>query len=334
MSRASLGVTLLCTSACPEPGEAEAGGETGGETSGQGGVETSGDLERPLDTGADTTEAETGGTGMETETGGETETGEDDEEGFDAPGRCWDAAWRGEELPALIFDNTIDRNDDVLTSCGIADAPDYQLDFRAPWSGTFVFDTAGSSFDTVLMIEDGPCGSTELACNDDFVDLQSRLVVTLEAGQEVTVHVDGTNPFEQGPFQLHISEFEAPECEAQPVNPPYPKLLVGDTSLGTNVLEANCGGFDAPEQVFEFLAQGPGSYRFSTAGSSFDTVLYTLDSEQGCGGQPLQCNDDANFELQSELTVELAGGERVLVVVDGNDDNDFGAFELLAEKLD
>ena len=299
--KVSLGLTLLSTSACPEPGEPEAGGETSGETSGHGGgdtggVETSGDLERPLDTGAD--ETETGG--AETETGEQAESEGDEEGGFDAPGRCWDAAWRGDELPALIFDNTIGRNDDVQTSCGIADAPDYQLDFRSPWSGTFVFDTAGSSFDTVLMIEDGPCGSPELACNDDFVDLQSRVVVSLEQGQEVTVHVDGTSPFEQGPFQLLISEFEAPECEPQVVSPPYPKLLVGDTSLGTNVLEASCGGFDAPEQVFEFLAQGAGSYRFSTAGSSFDTVLYTLDDEQGCGGQPLECNDDANFELLAE----------------------------------
>ncbi len=159
------------------------------------------------------------------------------------------------------------------------------------------------------------------------------MVIDLEQDQEVTVHVDGTSPFEQGPFKLTISEFDPPACDPVLVAPPYPKLLAGDTSTGNNELESACGGFDAPEHVYEFVAQGPGTYRFSTAGSSFDTVLYLIDPDEGCGALPLACNDDAQFELHSELSRELAGGERILVVVDGHDGNDFGSYELLAEKL-
>ena len=38
--------------------------------------------------------------------------------------------------------------------------------WRAPVSGTYVFDTFGSSFDTALYVLDG-CPGAELACNDD-----------------------------------------------------------------------------------------------------------------------------------------------------------------------
>lgn len=334
-----VGLSLLFASGCPEPGTEEGGdGETSGGESGDAGgttddpttgVEEGGDVNPPLDSGDEAGETETGD-----DESGDDESGDDaGDGGFDGPERCPDAAWRGDELPAVIFDNTIGRNDDMLASCGEGAAPDYQLDFRAPWTGTFVFDTAGSSFDSVLAVQAGACEGPELACNDDFLDLDARVIVELEQGQEVIVHVDGTSPFEQGPLKLTISEFEAPACEPIEVNPPYPKLLVDDTGMGDSQLASACGGFDSPERVYEFRAQGPGSYRFSTAGSSFDTVLYTLDPDEGCGAQPLDCNDDLQFELHSELTVELAGGERILVVVDGHDANDFGAYELLAERL-
>ena len=344
-----LGLSLLLASGCPEPGEeggdevGETGvGETGADAGEGSGVEEGGDVNPPIDTGNDGDEDDGGGEDDGDDAGDDAGDGDGDGDGGDEggnpdehPERCWDSAWSAGELPVVIFDNTIGRNDDRLGSCGVGAAPDFQLDFMAPWDGKFTFDTSGSSFDTVLILDldDGDCGSPELACNDDFIGLESRLNVELVEGQHVTVSVDGSGPFEEGPLTLTISEFEAPNCAPIKLNPPLPEQVFGDTLGAPSALASACGGANSPEQVYEFTPPVPGTYRFSTAGSSFDTVLYAIDGAEGCGGQPLVCNDDAHFELQSELELELVGGQKTLIVVDGHDENDLGEYTLLVEEL-
>src|SRR5215831_14426843 len=71
-------------------------------------------------------------------------------------------------------------------SCGGATAPEATVFYTAPRAGTYVIDTIGSSFDTVLYVRDG--GISEL-CNDDIdpsVVLQSRVSIALAEGQMVT----------------------------------------------------------------------------------------------------------------------------------------------------
>jgi hypothetical protein len=76
--------------------------------------------------------------------------------------------------------------------------------FTAPIAGTYVFDTFGSNFDTVLHVHDGGCGGPSLGCNDDTMGLQSQLSVPLTANQTVLVVVDGFGN-SQGNFTLHIN---------------------------------------------------------------------------------------------------------------------------------
>ena len=337
----AFGISLVSMSGCPEPGD-EAGGEGDGtgETgfASEGGAEGDEDVRPPLDAGG---EGETGdgdgdGDGGLTGEGGSTGDGDGDLMGdgdgdgvFDPVDRCWDRSWGVTEFPAVLFDNTIGRNDDVLGDCGIDPSPDVQVGFVAPVAGVFVFDSTGSAFDTVVSVAAGQCGG-ELTCNDDFIDLSSRVVVELDEGEEVTVSVDGTNSFEEGPVKLSVDLFEPPQCEAEMLNPPLPKQVAGDTSANQNELGSACGGSTAPEQIYRFVAPGPGTYHFSTKGSSFDTVLYALED---CAEAPIACNDDAGFELHSELTVELAGGAQTLIVVDGHGEDELGEFVLAVEKL-
>lgn len=332
---------MLFATGCPEPGD-ETGDEWGMETTGEsgdtgigdpttegdeGGVEDGGGVRPPMDTG-DGDEGD--GDGDAGDGDGDEGDGDGDGGPIDHPDRCWDRTYAGETLPAVFFDNTIGRTDDGTGSCGIEAAPDFQLGFVAPWTGTFTFDAAGSSFDTVLYLHDGECGDVELACNDDFISLDSKLTVELEESQIVTVTVDGTGPFEEGPLVLTVSETIPPICETEKLKPPLPKVVVGDTSDALSELASDCGGEGAPERIYEFQAPGPGTYRFSTEGSEFDTVLYTLED---CVEAPLECNDDVDFELHSELIVEVSPGEKLLIVVDGHDEDDMGAFVLLAEEL-
>ncbi|HWB76893.1 MAG TPA: hypothetical protein VG755_18125 [Nannocystaceae bacterium] len=76
----------------------------------------------------------------------------------------------------------------------------------------------------------------------------------------------------------------------------------------------SCGGA-AVDAVLSFTAPQDGDYTFSTAGTSYDTVLYVLDGL--CGGGELDCNDDTPFDTSSELTVSLFAGQVVSVVIDG-----------------
>ena len=63
-----------------------------------------------------------------------------------------------------------------------------------------------------------------------------------------------------------------------------------------------------------WTAPATSRYKFSTAGSDFDTVLYLLRGS--CSGDEIACNDDA-VGLQSEVVVGLSAGEVVTVVIDG-----------------
>lgn len=105
--------------------------------------------------------------------------------------------------------------------------------------------------------------------------------------------------------------------------------LVG-TKTGTTVGEDNtfnptCGGSGGADKVFRFTASTTANYRFSTAGSSFSTIL---EVRQQCGGAPLACS----FLDGDEVTVRLRANETVLVVVDGFQ-GATGDYRLIADRL-
>ncbi|MEM6931653.1 MAG: hypothetical protein AAF602_32280, partial [Myxococcota bacterium] len=91
--------------------------------------------------------------------------------------------------------------------------PDHQVAFTAPRTGTYVFDTVGSHFDTVLSLHTSCEDRTELACNDEGFTREgaSRVELAMTAGQTILVNVDGFDDFHFGKFQLNISPLRATE---------------------------------------------------------------------------------------------------------------------------
>lgn len=76
-----------------------------------------------------------------------------------------------------------------------------------------------------------------------------------------------------------------------------------------------------------WTAPATGGYTFNTAGSDFDTVLAIHSG--GCGDPLLACNDDASFDIEtSEVYVELAEGDQLVIVVDGANEYEDGDIEL------
>jgi hypothetical protein len=110
--------------------------------------------------------------------------------------------------------------------------------------------------------------------------------------------------------------------------PGLPHTLFGNTFTQTDDFEGSCGGDGAPELGFLFTAPVADTYTFDTHGSRLHTVLYVLDGE--CGGSQIACNDDGDGP-QSALAVDLAAGQLVTVVVDGEDASG-GPFNVRAQQ--
>lgn len=357
-SRAVLALlTSVALGGCPIGGEDS--GEHGDEVGNDESRETDSDSGRPEDDTEESTD-DTDDTGESTSESGEesttetTESSSEDSESStdtdtsgtestdtdtdtDTTGEtppCFDESWAGDEFPTFFFFDTTEFDDQVDASCTSAATREWRLRFTAPWAGTFRFRTHGSDFDTVLYAHPGECGEPELACNDNFNGLASRLKLDLEAGETITVTVEGAHAFAEGPGQLKVNEVPANPCWWTNIGPGnLPKTVQGNTGNFEDSFDSACGGFGAPEKLYRFVAPEDGVYRFSTEGSSFDTVLYAWDLAE-CGEvPPFVCNDDSGFDTDSTLLLDLDEGQKIVVGVDGFGPGDFGPFLLHVEAL-
>lgn len=236
-------------------------------------------------------------------------------------------------LPMNVRGNTLGRSDDFAGSCSEgAPAPDVSFSWTAPEDGVFTFDTLGTSFDTVLFVLDGACAGEELACNDDLDPArqvrQSAVAVDLEAGQTVTIVVDGFSADHVGEVELHINGGNA-TCPDDTLDR-VPAHVIGSTETAIAASSSTCGGAFASERSYSLVADIAGTYTFDTFGSSFDTVLYVLDG--GCDGTTLACNDDAESSSASGALVDLHEGQTVTVIVDGAPGHR-GDFDLAVGRL-
>mgnify|MGYP000007493564 CR=1 FL=1 len=327
---------------CPQPGDeggddevgdaGEAGGSSGSDSEGEGGV-TPGDddLRAPDDS---TPESESDEDDSESDED-DSESDEDDHESDTGTSDtsdtndCWDLESADGVLPIVVQGSTLGASDDALGSCGQFAAPDFTFGFEAPFDGEFVFDTSGSSFDTVLYVEEGVCGD-ELACNDDFIGLRSRLVLELDAGEQVSVVVDGIDGGAAGPFSLRIDEYVAPTCTGTPIPGALPKVMLGNTSGGLDEHAGGCGGAGSPDHLYRFVAPGTGLYRIHTLGSAFDTVLY-LNTASGFTA----CNDNGGgtCDVQSRLSAAYSAASRLrALLVDGFTAGAAGAYTLRVNR--
>ena len=78
--------------------------------------------------------------------------------------------------------------------------------FTAPSAGNYAFDTAGSTYDTVLYARAAACIGAELGCNDDppAGGLAARLVLPLVQGQTVVLYLDAVSSWAQDPASIGI----------------------------------------------------------------------------------------------------------------------------------
>jgi hypothetical protein len=98
-------------------------------------------------------------------------------------------------------------------------------------------------------------------------------------------------------------------------------MMTTGTTTGTTAGETNnrypttCGDGGGADVTHLFTAPADATYTIDTVGTTFDTVLYVLAVD--CLGLELACDDDSGMGTSSSLTVDLAAGQSVIIVVDG-----------------
>ncbi len=217
----------------------------------------------------------------------------------------------GNVAPVTQSGSTVDGDNTTFATCGGTTGNDDQWTFTAPEAGIYTIDTLGSNFDTVLYALDG-CGGTELACNDNSVDMTSRINVSLAAGQEVVLVVDGAG-LDSGDYDLNIDFDQCPDGD---LGTDFPIQITGNTDFEINNSQGACGPGESNDVAFTFTAPASGAYVFDTNGSDFDTVLYYLDGAT-CVGPEVACDDDGGDGLDSQLIVNMVADQQITMVVDG-----------------
>jgi hypothetical protein len=107
-----------------------------------------------------------------------------------------------------------------------------------------------------------------------------------------------------------------------------PGADAGDNTGRPDSFSEPCGYSSAGEETWEFTAPSAATYTFDTIGTTYDTILYVVDSCDPFTATSLGCDDDiGGGVLQSELSVVLAAGQTVYVVVTGYGTN-AGAYTL------
>lgn len=271
------------------------------------------------------------------------------------------------EFPISIVDSTEDGYDFFLSSCSEGEgsgSSDVAFYWKVPTDGMYRIHTLDSDFDTVLTLYAPSCDGEQITCNDDANDntRQSEIRDFFVAGEEFFVVVDGYSIEDVGKVFLSIDlaevycedgidndedgllDCEDPDCSSyspicmgltcpqNTLSNILPFTEEGSTETAPSLLGyATCGGGSqySREMAYSFVAPSNGIYKFSTAGSLFDTILYVRET---CTGQELGCNDDF-MDTTSFLKLSLVEEQEIVVVVDGWS-GEFGSFELFVEMAE
>ncbi|MBI2379091.1 MAG: hypothetical protein HYV07_34165 [Deltaproteobacteria bacterium] len=190
-------------------------------------------------------------------------------------------------------------------TCATSLAGDVAFTWTAPTSGTYNFDTIGSTFDTVLYVFDTVCDeSTEIACNDDSSGTQSRVTVDVTAGHAYTIVVDGFNTSE-GDYQLNIAEVVTPVCPNGDLGSALGASVASGSTVGGSSFFAQSCTAPGSDVSYTWTAPRNGTFDF-TVGSPFTVAVFNGN----CAGPELACANAARVTLTSgqRVTIAVSGG--------------------------
>jgi len=224
--------------------------------------------------------------------------------------------------------DTSTATDDYAGSCGGAGGKDVVYAFVAPADGYYLFETIGSSFDTVLYLYDACDGLTELGCNVDGPTApQSQVPYLMTAGEMVIVVGDG-NAAASGDLRVTAGPVACPDADLVPAILPLETTTVGRPDEHTSA----CGGTGAGDRGLRYTATTTGFHRFTMTSETtgFDPLL-SVERGPLCGGEVVQCN--ASGDGVAEVTRYLTDGEVLTLRADGRSSGHEGDYRLEVTEL-
>jgi hypothetical protein len=256
---------------------------------------------------------------------------------------------------AVAEGSTVDAGADRFGSCA-GGGPELVFQWFAPETGTYLLDTLGSDFDTVLYVLES-CEGEEVVCNDDGFSGGDRVrsLVSFDArvGDSFLIVVDGFGPGSDGNYVLNITldvdeicdngddddedgftdcadvdcagsdECAAVDCPAETLGGALGEVASGDTTGESFSFEHDCGG-DGPDVAYNWTAPSTGGFDIE-ADADFDVDIAVF---AGCEGEELTCGTGGRTLL------DLTEGDTVTIVVDGEDPSEFGEFTLTISELE
>jgi hypothetical protein len=230
---------------------------------------------------------------------------------------------------------------DWAGSCGASTAAeDVWFEYQATQTGNATVTTCGLAFnDTVLAVLAG-CGGPEIGCNDDSTcGAQSTVSFPVTSGSSYWIRVAD---FNGGTHAGSVGISVAPPATNESCDVSNPVLTLGVPAFGDNsgtttdtFLSDICGPFigsgGEADLFYQFTAGADETYRFSTCGSTLDTVIAVFG---GCPADEfinfLGCNDDF-CGVQSSVDIPLTTGQTVYVRVSSYAGGPQGAFQVQVE---
>lgn len=206
--------------------------------------------------------------------------------------------------------------------------------WTAPYAGTFTFTTNSANFNTLLGVYQGiDLGSlVEVAGNDDIAWNNFRSSVTFDAadGTTYSIAVDGKKFSYSGAASgTYVLEWQSTTAGPGAANDYFgaAQVLPGASGAvsGSNVgatketgEPAHAGNAGGASLWYSWTAPASGTVDFSTAGSSFDTLLAAYTGSTVGALTPVASNDDAGpVKGASDMTFTATAGTTYRIAVDG-----------------
>lgn len=224
-----------------------------------------------------------------------------------SPGDDFATALEIVNLPFTGFGNTCNLSNDYDASCAGGGAADVVYSY-APAVTQLVYLTLCSSlYDTQLSVfKDTP--ANEIACNDDYCGLQSRIdCIELEAGHTYYIVVDG--------FSTNCGEYELEVgiCAGCDATCPYGAQIEGEPVCHEDYLDLYNGGCNSTPPVFTPLECAGYDKGIATLCGSAGTYLYgglnyrDTDWYSICLEESTQVGACVTGEVSYQLSIIRAG---------------------------
>lgn len=235
-------------------------------------------------------------------------------------------------------DDTTGGTDNLDPSCAGTGDSDLIYRYTAPDDGELYVDTLNTSpeWDTVLYISENDCEAPVAEeCNDDDTGSLSYTTMSVTAGEDYWIVVDGAGNGDEGAFELNMN-FESynsdPPCNVDS-DISGQTHVSDDTSINGYSMQTGSCAFngDANEIIYEWYAPADGTLRAHTCDTTvpWDTLLHVREGD--CQHSFNEwCNDDGCGSL-SDVSFPVSNGEVYYIIVDGSDTGDEGDFDLKLE---